>query len=166
VTQSPLPHRIDEQQEASLLIVAAATVFAVFASGTTSTPIELTAFNVTISPTPLALFLAGALSVALLGLGFILITRGTRRTARKRRELKELRKENASATTRATAEREGAGAAERPAEPSVGKTAEEAADRASTGTATSRDSEASSGSAPEDSTGKRASGPSDQGPAS
>lgn len=153
---------------ALILIVAAATVFAVFASGTTSTAIELTAFNVTISPTPLALFLAGALSVAMLGLGFILITRGTRRTARKRRELKELRKENASATTRAAAEREGAGAAERPAEPSVGKTAEDTADRTSTSTTTttSRDSEASSGAAPEDSTGKRASGPSDQGPAS
>jgi len=91
---------------ALILIAALATIFAVVASATSSTAIELTAFGVTVSPTPLALFLAGALSVALLGVGFALVSRGTRRTARTHRELRRLRKENAVAATRAAAERE------------------------------------------------------------
>ncbi|HEX7537212.1 MAG TPA: hypothetical protein VF391_09430 [Dermatophilaceae bacterium] len=100
---------------ALILIVAVATVFAVVASATTSTAIELTAFNVTISATPLALFIAGALSVALLVLGFALLSRGTRRSARTHRELKQLRKENAIAATRAAAERGSVVAAEKSA---------------------------------------------------
>jgi len=43
--------------------------------------------------------------VVLLGLGFALISRGTRRTARTHKELKRLRKDKAIATTRTAAER-------------------------------------------------------------
>jgi len=144
---------------ALVLIVAAATVFAVVASATTSPAIELTAFNVTISPTPLALFIAGALSVAFLGLGFILITRGTRRKARTHRELKELRKENAIAATRAAAEREEASAADRQAATSADNTAEHTSAEDTT-------KSASADKGPEGDTGKSATDPSGQGPTS
>jgi len=50
----------------------------------------------------LALFIAGALSVILLGLGLALISRGTRRQARTHKELKQLRKDHAVAATRTT----------------------------------------------------------------
>jgi len=84
---------------ALLLIASGATVFAVMASATTSTTIALTALGVEVSLSPLALFVAGALSVTLLALGFALISRGTRRKARRRKELRQLRRENAIATT-------------------------------------------------------------------
>lgn len=85
-----------------VLLVVLVTIFAVVASGTISTGIALTGLGVTISATPLSLFLAGALSVILLGLGFALITRGTRRKAGKRKELKTLRKEHAAPVARTT----------------------------------------------------------------
>jgi uncharacterized protein HemX len=161
---------------ALILIVAAATVFAVVASGTTSTAIELTAFNVTISPTPLALFIAGALSVALLGLGAALISRGTRRTARKHKELKQLRQENAIASTKAASERDVASPAERSAGTSANKPAESTGAGTSTstdsstikgsGSNASKDNEAGSGSVSGSSTGKSATDPADQGPTS
>ncbi len=84
---------------ALILIAGGTTVFAVFASTTASTT-TLTAFGVTISASPLAIFLAGALTVILVVLGLALISRGTRRTARKHKELKQLRKDNAIATAR------------------------------------------------------------------
>ncbi|MBC7559851.1 MAG: hypothetical protein H7270_10970 [Dermatophilaceae bacterium] len=105
---------------ALILIAALSTIFAVVASSTTSTAMEMTAFGVTVSPTPLALFLAGALSVALLGLGFTLVSRGTRRTARTHRELKQLRKENANAATSPAAERDEASKAGTSADTSAG----------------------------------------------
>jgi uncharacterized protein HemX len=105
---------------ALVLIAAGATLFAVIASSTTSNSVELAAFGVTISATPLALFIAGALSVALLGLGLALVGRGTRRTSRTHRELKQLRKENAIAATRAEADRAKAKAAESTADTSAG----------------------------------------------
>lgn len=77
-----------------LLILAAvsATVFAVMAPSATAQTTEMAALGVKISASPLAMFVAGALSVILLGLGFALINRGTRRKASSRRELRELRK--------------------------------------------------------------------------
>ena len=90
---------------ALVLIAAGTTAFAVVASTTSSAAGPLTAFGVTVSASPLAIFVAGALAVVLLGLGFALISRGTRRTARTRKELKQLRKDNAKATTRTAAER-------------------------------------------------------------
>jgi hypothetical protein len=88
------------------LVAVGATVFAVIATATTSTTIALSALGVTISASPLDLFIAGALSVLLLFLGFALISRGTRRTARKHKELKSLRKDKATAETQAAADRD------------------------------------------------------------
>jgi hypothetical protein len=88
------------------LVAAGATVFAVIATATSSTPIHLTALGVTISASPLDLFIAGALSVVLLGLGFSLISKGTRRSARTHKELRSLRKDKAATAKQAAAERE------------------------------------------------------------
>jgi hypothetical protein len=91
----------------------------VIASGTISTAIALTGFGVTISATPLALFIAGALSVFLFAVGFALVSRGTRRRARTHRELKQLRKDQPTpaaggSTADDTAERTGGRRAESP----------------------------------------------------
>lgn len=82
-----------------LLVVVAvgAGVFAVIAPTSTSRVVELTALGVTVSASPLAMFVAGAVSVVLLGLGFALISRGTRRKAASRKELRQLRKQQADA---------------------------------------------------------------------
>jgi len=90
-----------------VLLVVLVTVFAVVASGTISTAIALTGLGITVSVSPLGLFLAGALSVILLGLGFALVTKGTRRTAGKRKELKELRKGQSDPATGTTDARAG-----------------------------------------------------------
>ena len=89
-----------------LLIVAAvgATVFAVMAPSATNETIVVTALGVKVSASPLAMFIAGAVSVALLGLAYVLISRGTRRKARSRKELRQLRKEQAVAGTGPSAE--------------------------------------------------------------
>jgi hypothetical protein len=91
-----------------ILVAVGAAVVLAMAPSATSQVIDLSVLNVKASP--LAVFIAGALSVILLGLGLALISRGTRRSARKRKELKELRKENAIAATRDTADREKANA--------------------------------------------------------
>jgi membrane protein implicated in regulation of membrane protease activity len=118
-----------------ILLAAGATVFAVVASGTVSTAIQLTGFGVTISATPLALFIAGALSVVMFAIGFALVTRGTRRTTKKRQELKRLRKDQATTETRPA----GAGdrpAGQAPANPTSGASAPSATSaRSDTGTA-------------------------------
>ena len=88
---------------ALILIAGGTTVFTAIASTASSTATPLTAFNITISASPVDMFVAGALSVALLALGLTLISRGARRGARRHKELKQLRKDNASATIRATA---------------------------------------------------------------
>jgi hypothetical protein len=93
------------------LVAAGVTVFAVIASASSSTAIALTAFGFNISASALDLFVAGVLSAVLLGLGFALISRGTRRSARTHKELRALRKDKAIAAKRAAAEREDARAA-------------------------------------------------------
>jgi hypothetical protein len=90
------------------LVAAGAIVFTVVASASSATTIPLTAFGVTISASPLDIFVAGALAVVLLGLGFALISRGTRRSARTHKELRTLRKDKAVAATKAAADREDA----------------------------------------------------------
>jgi cytoskeletal protein RodZ len=89
-----------------LLIVAAvgATVFAVMAPSATNETIVVTALGVKVSASPLAMFIAGAVSVALLGLAYVLISTGTRRKARSRKELRQLRKEQVVAGTGPSAE--------------------------------------------------------------
>ncbi len=89
-----------------LLILAAvvATVFAVMAPAAASETIVVTALGVKVSASPLAMFVAGAVSVALLGLAYILISKGTQRKARSRRELRQLRKEQAASGASVAAE--------------------------------------------------------------
>jgi len=91
---------------ALVLVATGATVFSVIASAGSSAATPLTAFGVTISASPLSLFIAGAASMVLLSLGFALIKRGTRRTARTHKELKQLRKDKAIAATATAADRE------------------------------------------------------------
>ena len=89
------------------LVAAGCIVFAVIATATTSSTIELSALGVTLTVSPVNLFIAGAVTVLLLGLGLRLISRGTRRSARTHKELRSLRKDKALATQQA-AEREDA----------------------------------------------------------
>ena len=87
-----------------ILVAVGATVFAVMAPSATNETIVVTALGVKVSASPLAMFIAGAVSVALLGLAYVLISRGTRRKARSRKELRQLRKEQAAAGTGPSAE--------------------------------------------------------------
>jgi hypothetical protein len=87
-----------------ILVAVGATVFAVMAPSATNETIVVTALGVKVSASPLAMFIAGAVSVALLGLAYVLISRGTRRKARSRKELRQLRKEQAVAGTVPSAE--------------------------------------------------------------
>ena len=79
-----------------ILVAIGVTVFVVIAPTATSQIIEVPAGAITISTSPLAMFLAGAASLVLLGLGYALISGGTRRKARSRKELRQLRKEQAA----------------------------------------------------------------------
>jgi hypothetical protein len=80
-------------------------------SASTTQTTELTGVGVTISASPLAMFIAGAVTVTLLGLGFGLLSRGMRRRMSARKELHQLRKGQANAaatsTPPATPERSG-----------------------------------------------------------
>jgi membrane protein implicated in regulation of membrane protease activity len=78
-----------------ILIAAGAVVFAVMAPSATAETIVVTALGVKVSASPLAMFLAGAMSVVVLGIAYLLISRGARRKARSRKELRDLRKEQA-----------------------------------------------------------------------
>jgi len=79
-----------------ILVAVGVTVFVVIAPTATSQIIEVPAGAITITTSPLAMFLAGAASLVLLGLGYALISGGTRRKARSRKELRQLRKEQAA----------------------------------------------------------------------
>ncbi len=105
-----------------ILVAAAAVLFAVIATGTlTASP--LSAVGITVSVTPLTMFIAGALALLLVVLGLALIGRGTKRSVHTRRELRHLRKERANqpaaagaaagGTTRTDAGNEGRRAADR-----------------------------------------------------
>ena len=92
-----------------ILIAVGATLFVVMATvqviaPPATFPIKLTAVGVTFSASPLAMFIAGAVSLVLLAIGYALISRGTRRRARSRKELRQLRKEQAAAGTSPSAE--------------------------------------------------------------
>lgn len=82
-----------------ILMAAGLVVFAVTAPSAALQTIEVTAAGVKVSASPLAMFLFGAGSVILLGLGLALINRGTRRRASSRKELRELRKGQAATAT-------------------------------------------------------------------
>jgi len=87
-----------------ILVAVGATAFALTAPSAAAQTIEVTALGFKVSASPLAMFLAGAASLALLGLGWALISRGTRRQARSRKELRQLRKEQAAAGATTPAE--------------------------------------------------------------
>ena len=87
-----------------ILVAVGATAFALTAPSAAAQTIEVTALGFKVSASPLAMFLAGAASLALLGLGWALISRGTRRQARSRKELRQLRKEQAAAGASTPAE--------------------------------------------------------------
>ena len=80
-----------------VVIGAGAVALVLMAPAAMSNTIELAAIGVTVKASPLALFVAGAVSLALFGLGFPMITQGTRRKAKTRKELHRLRKEQATA---------------------------------------------------------------------
>jgi len=87
-----------------ILAAVAATVFAVMAPAGAEQTIEVSALGFKILASPLAMFIAGALSVILLGIGFALINRGARHKASSRKELRELRKGQADAAAHPAAE--------------------------------------------------------------
>jgi membrane protein implicated in regulation of membrane protease activity len=87
-----------------VLVAVGATVFALIAPSAAAQTIEVTALGFTVTASPLAMFLAGAVSLALLGLGSALISRGARRKASSRKELRQLRKEQAAAGASTSAE--------------------------------------------------------------
>jgi hypothetical protein len=87
-----------------ILAAVAATVFAVMAPSGAEQTIEVSALGFKLLASPLAMFVAGALSVILLGIGFALINRGARRKANSRKELRELRKGQADAAATPSAE--------------------------------------------------------------
>ncbi len=80
-----------------ILVAVGATVFVAIAPTATSQVIEVPVGAATISTSPLAMFIAGVVSLVLVGLGWALITSGTRRKSRSRKELRQLRKEQAAA---------------------------------------------------------------------
>src|SRR4051812_12515697 len=78
-----------------IIVAAVAVLFAVIATGTlTASP--LSAVGITVSVTPLTMFVAGAVALLLVVLGLALISRGTKRSVHTRRELRHLRKERAN----------------------------------------------------------------------
>ena len=79
-----------------VLIAVGAVAFVLMAPAAISQAVELTAIGVTVNATPLASFVAGAVVVALLSLGVAMIGQGARRKAKSRRELRQLRKEQAA----------------------------------------------------------------------
>jgi len=78
-----------------ILVAAGAVTVALMAPSAATSSIELSAGNLTLLVSPLAMFVGGAASVVLLVLGFGMVTRGTRKKARTHRELKDLRKDRA-----------------------------------------------------------------------
>jgi|SRR5450631_926710 len=83
-----------------ILVAAGIVVFALASSSNYTTQIPLHGIGLSFTATPLAIYLAGAVSVILLGLGFALILRGTGREwgrHKEHKELKQLRKKNATA---------------------------------------------------------------------
>jgi hypothetical protein len=89
-----------------ILLAVGAAATALTAPSATSRVIEMTAVGVTVKASPLAMFLAGAVSVLMLGLGFALVSGGTRRKTRARKELRGLRKDQATAAEASTAAQE------------------------------------------------------------
>jgi hypothetical protein len=82
-----------------ILVAVGIVVFALVSSSNYSTQIPLHGIGLSFTATPVAIYLAGAVSVIFLGLGFALILRGTGREWGRHKELKQLRKKSATAPT-------------------------------------------------------------------
>lgn len=95
-----------------ILFAVVAAAIALTAPSTAAQVVEITAVGVTVRASPLAMFLTGAVSVVLVVLGIALVSGGTRRKTRTRRELRLLRKDQA-ATTAETSAAAGAGSSRR-----------------------------------------------------
>jgi hypothetical protein len=87
-----------------ILVAVGAAAVALTAPMATAQVVQMTAVGVTIKASPLAMFLAGAVSVLLLGLGLAMISQGTHRKARAHKELRELRKDRATDAPEAAAD--------------------------------------------------------------
>jgi hypothetical protein len=87
-----------------VLFAVAAAALALTAPVAPTQLVEMTSLGFNVSASPLAIFLAGAMSVVLFGLGLALISRGTRRKARSRKELRGLRKDQAAASADTSAD--------------------------------------------------------------
>lgn len=89
-----------------ILLAVGAAATALTAPSATAQVIEITAVGLKVRASPLAMFLAGAVSVLMLGFGFALVSGGARRKTRARKELRGLRKDQATAAE-ASADAEG-----------------------------------------------------------
>jgi hypothetical protein len=86
-----------------ILVAAGIAVFALVSSSNYTTQIPLHGIGLSFTATPLAIYLAGAVSVIFIGLGFALILRGTGRQwgrHQEHKELKQLRNKDATAAAR------------------------------------------------------------------
>lgn len=127
-----------------ILIAVGATVFALSAPSGAAETIEVTALGFKVSASPLAMFFAGAVAVILLSLGLFMVSRGARRKASARKELHQLRKEQAAgANVPPTAEGEGRSRRDRRRD---GSSTDTGTDTSSTGTDTETSSETRSDS--------------------
>ena len=86
-----------------ILVAAGIAVFALVSSSNYTAQIPLHGLGLSFTATPLTVYLAGAASVIFIGLGLALILRGTGREwgrHKEHRELKQLRKKDATAEAR------------------------------------------------------------------
>ena len=86
-----------------VVIAAGAVALVLMAPDAMTNAIEVPAFGLVVNATPLALFVGGAISLALFALGFPMITQGIRRKAKRRKELHDLRKSQGAANANAPA---------------------------------------------------------------
>jgi len=86
-----------------VVIAAGGVALVLMAPDAMTNAIEVPAFGLVVNATPLALFVGGAISLALFALGFPMITQGIRRKAKRRKELHDLRKSQATGNANAPA---------------------------------------------------------------
>lgn len=86
-----------------LLLVALVVLFVVVTGTTGPVQLEWAQISTTVSLTPLAIFLLGAVSLLLAELALTLLLRGNRKNAERRKELKHLRRVEAERARHADA---------------------------------------------------------------
>lgn len=85
-----------------LILLAAAVITYVLLATVGMTPVEVSYGVLNVEVTPLWLFLAGVLTLAVAAIGLWMVAAGARSKARKAREVRELRKQAKDADRRAT----------------------------------------------------------------